>query len=502
MAIKDFKVKNGLETPALKITGLGSVTVTGYLTRDSSGVVGTTAAVPTVTIGSTSIALGATSTTLAGLTSVAATTFTGALTGNASTATTLQTARTINGTSFDGSANITVTAAAGTLTGSTLAAGVTASSLTSVGTLTNLTVTNTITGTIQKATNLVGGNGTTLLGSIPYQSGTDTTTLLSPNTTTTKKFLRQTGTGANGAAPAWDTIVDGDLPSALTGKTYNGVTPTALATGFSIAGGTTSRTLTINNTIGFSTAGTPITITFPGTSDASVSYVGHTHAGSDVNSGTIGVAYGGTGLASYTAGDMLYASGTTTLAKLGAGAANTVLLSGTTPSWGKVALTTHVSGTLPIANGGTNSTATPTDGGIAFGNGTAFAFTAAGTSGQILQSAGTGNPVWAWAPLVSINQQTGTSYTIVAADAGKMIEMNNAAANTLYIPTDATYDFPDGTQITVLQTGSGQTTIAAVTPGTTTVNGTPGLKLRASWSSVTLIKRTTNTWVVIGDLSA
>jgi hypothetical protein len=57
---------------------------------------------------------------------------TGALTGNASTATTLQTARTINGVSFDGSANITVAAAAGTLTGATLAAGVTASSLTSV----------------------------------------------------------------------------------------------------------------------------------------------------------------------------------------------------------------------------------------------------------------------------------------------------------------------------------------------------------------------------------
>lgn len=56
-------------------------------------------------------------------------------TGNAATATALQTARTINGVSFDGSANIIVTAAAGTLTGGTLAATVTASSLTSVGTI-------------------------------------------------------------------------------------------------------------------------------------------------------------------------------------------------------------------------------------------------------------------------------------------------------------------------------------------------------------------------------
>lgn len=66
--------------------------------------------------------------------------FVGPLTGNASTATTLATARNINGVSFNGSADITVTAAAGTLTGATLAAGVTASSLTSVGTLTALTV--------------------------------------------------------------------------------------------------------------------------------------------------------------------------------------------------------------------------------------------------------------------------------------------------------------------------------------------------------------------------
>jgi hypothetical protein len=56
-------------------------------------------------------------------------------TGNAATATALQTGRTINGTTFDGTANITVTAAAGTLTGTTLASGVTASSLTSLGTI-------------------------------------------------------------------------------------------------------------------------------------------------------------------------------------------------------------------------------------------------------------------------------------------------------------------------------------------------------------------------------
>lgn len=62
-------------------------------------------------------------------------------------------------------------------------------------------------------TSLLGGNSTTLLGSMPYQSNTDTTTLLSPNTTATRKFLRQTGTGTNGAAPVWDTLQAGDIPN-------------------------------------------------------------------------------------------------------------------------------------------------------------------------------------------------------------------------------------------------------------------------------------------------
>ena len=59
-----------------------------------------------------------------------------------------------------------------------------------------------------------------------------------------------------------------------------------------------------------------------------------------------------------------------------------------------VNLTTNVTGTLPIANGGTNSTATPTAGGVGYGTGTAHAYTAAGTSGQVLTSAGASAPTW------------------------------------------------------------------------------------------------------------
>lgn len=106
-------------------------------------------------------------------------------------------------------------------------------------------------------------------------------------------------------------------------------------------------------------------------------------------------ADGGTGLSSYTVGDILFANGTTSLTKLADVATGNVLISGgvgVAPSYGKVGLTTHVSGTLPIANGGTNSTAAPTDGGIAYGDGTAYQFTTVGTAGQALISQATNAP--------------------------------------------------------------------------------------------------------------
>lgn len=59
-----------------------------------------------------------------------------------------------------------------------------------------------------------------------------------------------------------------------------------------------------------------------------------------------------------------------------------------------LSLTTGVTGVLPIANGGTNSSSAATSGGAAYGTGTALAFTAAGTAGQVLTSAGASAPTW------------------------------------------------------------------------------------------------------------
>lgn len=97
-------------------------------------------------------------------------------------------------------------------------------------------------------------------------------------------------------------------------------------------------------------------------------------------------------------------------------------------------------------------------------------------------------------------------HSLVLSDAYKIIEMNlTSTANTVTIPLNATQAFAIGSQITIIQTGTGATTVA-VTAGVT-LNCTPQVssnaaKLRTQYSSCTLIKRATNTWIAIGDLSA
>lgn len=102
---------------------------------------------------------------------------------------------------------------------------------------------------------------------------------------------------------------------------------------------------------------------------------------------------------------------------------------------------------------------------------------------------------------LATNEQTGTAYTLALTDSGKIVETNNASANTLTVPPNSSVAFPVGVQITVLQTGAGQTTLVAGSG--VTVNSADGnLKLSGQWSAATLVKRSTDTWVAIGNLSA
>ena len=93
------------------------------------------------------------------------------------------------------------------------------------------------------------------------------------------------------------------------------------------------------------------------------------------------------------------------------------------------------------------------------------------------------------------------SYTLVLSDAGKLVEMGKATAQTLTIPLNSSVAFPTGTKIDVIQTGAGETTIAGASGVTVNSEGSK-LKINAQWQAVTLIKRATDTWVAIGALKA
>lgn len=93
------------------------------------------------------------------------------------------------------------------------------------------------------------------------------------------------------------------------------------------------------------------------------------------------------------------------------------------------------------------------------------------------------------------------SYTLTAeSERDSLIEVNSGSATTITIPLNSAVAYPVGTTLDILQTGAGQVTIAG--DSGVTVNSTPGLKLRTQWSSCTLFKRATDSWVVFGDLSA
>lgn len=124
----------------------------------------------------------------------------------------------------------------------------------------------------------------------------------------------------------------------------------------------------------------------------------------------------------------------------------------------------------------------------------------------LLMKAGNGSTAWTSLsyinqyalPVLIANSQTGTSYTLALADASnKIVELSNTAAITVTVPLNSSVAFPVGSQVVLLQTNTGQVTIAGA--GGVTVNSSSGLKLRAQWSSATLIKRATDTWVLVGD---
>jgi len=93
------------------------------------------------------------------------------------------------------------------------------------------------------------------------------------------------------------------------------------------------------------------------------------------------------------------------------------------------------------------------------------------------------------------------SYTLVLTDAGKMVTMTNGSANDLTVPPNSSVAFPVNTRIDLIQYGAGQTTVVAGA-GVTIYSSGSKLKLTGQYSGASLWKKDTNTWVLVGDLTA
>jgi hypothetical protein len=161
---------------------------------------------------------------------------------------------------------------------------------------------------------------------------------------------------------------------------------------------------------------------------------------------------GGTGQTSYAVGDLLYADTTTTLAKLADVATGNALISGgvgVAPSWGKIGLTTHVSGVLPVANGGTNaSTASIT----AFNNITGY--TASGATGTT-----TTNLVFSTSPSITtptfVGDATLSTGNLVIGTSGKGIDFSATSGTGT---SELLADYEEGTWTPVITAGIGSFT--------------------------------------------
>jgi hypothetical protein len=207
-------------------------------------------------------------------------------------------------------------------------------------------------------------------------------------------------------------------------------------------------------------------------------------------------SYGGTGLTSLgTSGQVLKVnSGATalewgTVDALPSQSGNNgkyLTTDGSTASWGTLDLSLYLTQSSASTTYATKVSPTLTTPNIGAATGTSLT-----TTGNVISHVDILTPTFVT-----------NSYTLQIGDDGDLLMLNNSTtAGNLLIPTDASVNFPVGTQINIVQQGTGLITVGAVTPATTTINATPGKKLRAQWSSAAIVKTAANTWLLMGDLT-
>ena len=165
----------------------------------------------------------------------------------------------------------------------------------------------------------------------------------------------------------------------------------------------------------------------------------------------------------------------------------------------RVLVTTNIpeSGDISAVNAGTGLSGGGSSGSVTLAIDTAV--TADLTTAQTLTNKTLTSPLIN----LGINAQTGTTYTTVLADNGKLVTQTNASAIATTIPLNSSVAYPIGAQINIAQMGAGQVTISGASGVTIASTGATATapKLRAQYSTATAVQTSTDTWLVMGDIS-
>jgi hypothetical protein len=166
---------------------------------------------------------------------------------------------------------------------------------------------------------------------------------------------------------------------------------------------------------------------------------------------------------------------------------------------GTVNLATQVTGTLPVANGGTGVTTSTGSGSVVLSTSPTLTTPVLGTptSGTLSNCTvdGTNSVGFINSPQ---NSQSGSTYTLVLGDAGKNVYFTGGSTATLTVPTNASVAFPTGTTILVLNNNSGNLTISGAGVTFQLANGATGNRTVATKGMASLLKVATDTWWVTG----